>query len=570
MSPAVLDSSAASYALDPAMPVLLRPDGAVQVGWDPRRAVLVRPPGGLAAADLAALLRSMSSPTPLSDLQRRARDRGLRDSDGLTTLVTQLVGAGVATESAPTRGRAASVRIHGRGPISELLVEALRCSGARIAHSSQPHAGVSATDTDLVVLADYLVADPRLVRDLHSQGVAHMPVRVRDGTGLVGPLVIPGVTSCLVGPKGGSLAQSRCVGCLKEAFARLPLLQRRCCHEHRKGGLGALRRTGVQERIDRRRAAGQRQHRAHGGADARLAVQQPERRRLPRPPATGRVTAMPKRRMTEQQTPVSAATALDATTEWPVETELVGAVTQPASGFAWSAEEGYGETQDWPEADEDEPLHPWLDALGATAPVLFVLAVAAFVLTVGGFIWIDHSNGQVDSAPPAVSVAAPNGALTPSSVTAPPLRPDPILTGTYELAFDSSKETYRGNAVPPHHTGIKTRWWAFRSQCSSSECTASGVKLDDNAHTAPHPMNLSDSWTYDNGQWVETPVSLSISDVPGCSTATTHWELRPQPDGTLAGTETATVEGGCQSSGNTTVTPFTATRIGPVPPGLWL
>ena len=31
------------YALDPAMPVLLRPDGAVQVGWDPRRAVLLQP-----------------------------------------------------------------------------------------------------------------------------------------------------------------------------------------------------------------------------------------------------------------------------------------------------------------------------------------------------------------------------------------------------------------------------------------------------------------------------------------------------------------------------------------------
>ncbi len=38
------------YALNPAMPVLLRPDGAVQVGWDPRRAVLVRPPRGLTAA----------------------------------------------------------------------------------------------------------------------------------------------------------------------------------------------------------------------------------------------------------------------------------------------------------------------------------------------------------------------------------------------------------------------------------------------------------------------------------------------------------------------------------------
>jgi hypothetical protein len=39
--------------------------------------------------------------------------------------------------------------------------------------------------------------DPRMLHDLHSQGVAHLAVRVRDGTGLVGPLVVPGVTSCL-------------------------------------------------------------------------------------------------------------------------------------------------------------------------------------------------------------------------------------------------------------------------------------------------------------------------------------------------------------------------------------
>ncbi|KLO46191.1 cyclodehydratase [Mycobacterium nebraskense] len=179
------------------MPVLLRPDGAVQIGWDPRRAVLVHPPGGLAAAELAALLRSMRSPTPLSELQRWAADRGLQDAEGLMDLVAQLVGAGVATECAKSRGRAPSIRIHGRGPLSELLVEALRCSGARVAHSSQPHATVSATAVDLVVLSDYLVADPRMVRDLQTQGVPHLPVRVRDGIGLVGPLVIPGTTSCL-------------------------------------------------------------------------------------------------------------------------------------------------------------------------------------------------------------------------------------------------------------------------------------------------------------------------------------------------------------------------------------
>jgi hypothetical protein len=36
-----------------------------------------------------------------------------------------------------------------------------------------------------------------MVRDLHSRGVPHLPVRVHDGAGLVGPLVIPGVTSGL-------------------------------------------------------------------------------------------------------------------------------------------------------------------------------------------------------------------------------------------------------------------------------------------------------------------------------------------------------------------------------------
>ncbi len=188
----------ALYALDPAMPVLLRPDGAVQVGWDPRRAVLVRPPCGLTAAELAALLQSMRSPIPISELQRHAATRGLLDAEGLSNLVAQLVGAGVATRGCrQSRGRAASIRVHGRGPLSDLLVTSLRCSGARIAHSRQSHAAVTSGAVDLVVLSDYLVADPRMVRELHNRGVAHLPVRVRDGTGLVGPLVIPGVTSCL-------------------------------------------------------------------------------------------------------------------------------------------------------------------------------------------------------------------------------------------------------------------------------------------------------------------------------------------------------------------------------------
>jgi len=45
------------YALDPALPVLLRPTAPCRSGWSPRRAVLIQPPRGVTAAGLATLLR---------------------------------------------------------------------------------------------------------------------------------------------------------------------------------------------------------------------------------------------------------------------------------------------------------------------------------------------------------------------------------------------------------------------------------------------------------------------------------------------------------------------------------
>jgi hypothetical protein len=182
------------FVLDPARPVLSRPDGVVQVGWDPRRAVLVRPPSGLTARALADLLRRLQSGATLSELNGHAD--GV-PADTIADLVASLVDAGVVTSTTRRRARAASIRIHGRGPLSDLLASALRCSGAHISQSSRTHAGAPAEPTDLAVLTDFLVSDPRVVRDLHAAGVPHLPVRVRDGVGLVGPLVIPGVTSCL-------------------------------------------------------------------------------------------------------------------------------------------------------------------------------------------------------------------------------------------------------------------------------------------------------------------------------------------------------------------------------------
>lgn len=192
-----MEGSAPRYVVNPSMPVLLRPDDAVQVGWDPRRAVLVRPPSRLTAAALAALLRALQAGLTVAELQAEAAQYGDAEPAALAELVAALVDAGVAAVQPHRRTRAAAIRIHGRGPLSDLLATGLRCSGARVGQSSMPHAAVTRQTPDLVVLADFLIADPRVVRELHSAGVAHLPVRVRDGTGLVGPLVIPGVTSCL-------------------------------------------------------------------------------------------------------------------------------------------------------------------------------------------------------------------------------------------------------------------------------------------------------------------------------------------------------------------------------------
>ena len=189
--------TAPRQTLNPAMPVLRRPDGTVQLGWDPRRAIGIRPPDGLSVGALADLLRGMQSGVDTESSRSLALAAGLTDVDGWTGLLGALSSAGLL-QTAPDAGRRpVSVRIHGSGPLSDLLAGALNCSGTRVRTSRFTHVAVTRAAADLVVLSDFLVADRRLVRDLHRAGVPHLPVRIRDGTGLIGPLVLPGATSCL-------------------------------------------------------------------------------------------------------------------------------------------------------------------------------------------------------------------------------------------------------------------------------------------------------------------------------------------------------------------------------------
>ena len=94
------------YVLNPSTPVLLRPDGCVQVGWDPRRAVLVRPPSGLSATALADLLRRLQSSATLPEIQKLADGM---TADAVADLLCSLADAGVVTNP---RALAFARRIH--------------------------------------------------------------------------------------------------------------------------------------------------------------------------------------------------------------------------------------------------------------------------------------------------------------------------------------------------------------------------------------------------------------------------------------------------------------------------
>ncbi|MCF3939860.1 MULTISPECIES: hypothetical protein [Gordonia] len=185
--------------LRPGTPVLVRPGNRVHVGSDPHGSLVIDVPSPVRAADVAVLLRGFAVVTPVAETQRRARAIGLTVTD-LTDIVSHLTAAGLAT--IPASGPAATslrIALHGEGPLADLLITSLTESGLAPRRSARrpPVVAVDGWTANLVVLTDYLVHDPEVVNALIDARIAHLPVRVRDGVGVVGPLVLPGLSSCL-------------------------------------------------------------------------------------------------------------------------------------------------------------------------------------------------------------------------------------------------------------------------------------------------------------------------------------------------------------------------------------
>ncbi|MCT1355236.1 hypothetical protein [Gordonia sp. p3-SID1431] len=209
MSPARTSSSAISVSpcavppavprLLPGTPVIVQPGNSVRVGIDPADSLLLDFDASVSAYSVAGLLRSLEDPCTADTFARRARRAGLHDDD-LDLVLSSLVSAGRAVVDRPPTAAEFHILIHGQGPISEQLSTSLRSMGlsARRTMRRLPDGTLDAVDTDLVILTDFVVHDPRVVFALTRARIPHLLVRVRDGVGIVGPLVLPGLSSCLM------------------------------------------------------------------------------------------------------------------------------------------------------------------------------------------------------------------------------------------------------------------------------------------------------------------------------------------------------------------------------------
>ncbi|WP_305092123.1 hypothetical protein [Prescottella sp. R16] len=186
--------------LDPRLPLLVRPSGLVQIGWDPDTALVLTPPAGVDADTLVSVLELLDGRTPRPTIVWRAVEHGIAAAD-MSTLLSELDEAGLLRPepAATDPDRSPLIRVHGRGPLADAVSAGLARASVRVTRSTHVTADTDVTRWNClcVVLTDDLVADPRLVDALLAAGVPHLQVRLRDGRGIVGPLVLPGRTSCL-------------------------------------------------------------------------------------------------------------------------------------------------------------------------------------------------------------------------------------------------------------------------------------------------------------------------------------------------------------------------------------
>ena len=190
------------------VPVFSQRDGTVRIGWNPEQSYLVTPPSGIAPHVVLDLLRRLDGVHSRAHMIWCAGTVGL-SANSMSTLLAELSEAGLLVEGAvapPVRDGSSiettTVHVVGRGPLTDAVVAGLTPSATvALRQSALAPAQLIVPDnepgSDIAVLTDDMAPDPRVVTGLVRSRTPHLQVRLRDGVGIVGPLVLPGTTSCL-------------------------------------------------------------------------------------------------------------------------------------------------------------------------------------------------------------------------------------------------------------------------------------------------------------------------------------------------------------------------------------
>lgn len=209
------------------------------------------------------------------------------------------------------------------------------------------------------------------------------------------------------------------------------------------------------------------------------------------------------------------------------------------------------------------------------SPRRILLGGAAAILVAGlmalGFVaGRTTGTGASHAAIPSPSSPPPSSAVPP----APPAVPAPLpLNGTYRLQVQRTKQTFNYLA-DPQPPDVNT-WWAFRSTCDETTCTAAATQLDDNDHdrvAAPAVRQLT--MRFRDGRWQSKPEDVQVAcvgpdELTQTQTTTVLLSLRPQPRGDLAGEETVTVQTNeCGQRSAVMRIPAVLSRSGNVPPAV--
>lgn len=144
-------------------------------------AALIRPGGWLARRQAVVVVEGATRVgTPLAAMLGASGIGRVTVRDpGLTVAGDAVVGGLSAADEGRPRALAAADAVRRASPLTDL----------------RPLARDA--DADLVVLARPWAASDPMAAGVHRSGVPHLVATVRGQTGVVGPLVVPGVTSCL-------------------------------------------------------------------------------------------------------------------------------------------------------------------------------------------------------------------------------------------------------------------------------------------------------------------------------------------------------------------------------------